>query len=208
MNEEPSNHAQANWNENHPNGPWWNEARCGHCNNVQWFLTYEGDDSNQAAFDDGNWDSWANELICPECHEESTMCENCGERFVRDEQEYALRDPWTGDDYCEDHFRERHMGDPEIPDLDAFVNAVREGDSRWQYYVRHRASPTGNSIDNPQQNGGGRRRKRKRKRKRQKSKKRKRKTKRKKRHQPKTKKRKRKRRKKHIELKKDKFTFY
>ena len=184
MNVALNNHTLVNWNENHPNGPWWRKSVCDqdNCNNFQWFLSYEDEDSNQPAFDDGDWDSWNGNLICPECQAGGmVICEVCGERFVGDEQNEAVRDPYTGDDYCEDHFRERYEDDPVIENLDEFITNIREG-----AYHRHIGG-----LPLPH-TGGGRRRK-KRKRKRQKSKKRKRKTKRKKRYQYQTKKRKRKR---------------
>ena len=130
-------------------GPWWNRSDCDHCDAYQWFLTNHGLYTNQAAFD-GDWDSWAGNLICPQ--HDVTMCESCGERFVDDDENwpgYALRNPDSGDDYCEDCFRERYSNDPDIENLNEFVNNVREG----KY-----SGP--NAMPLPHR-GGGRRRKRK-----------------------------------------------
>ena len=131
------------------NGPWWNRVDCDHCDAYQWFLTNEGLYTSQPAFD-GDWDSWGGDLICPQ--HDVTMCESCGARFVDDDENwpgYALRDPHTGDDYCEECFRDRYSNDPDIENLNEFVNNVREG----KY-----SGP--NAMPLPHR-GGGRRKKRK-----------------------------------------------
>ena len=141
-------------------------------------MTNEGLYTSQPAFD-ADWDSWGGDLICPQ--HDVTMCESCGERFVDDDENwpgYALRNPHTGDDYCEDCFRERYSNDPDIENLNEFVNNVREGK-----YSGPNPQPLPGVRENNEQfeerwrllhrSGGGRRRKNRKTRKSKKRKKRK-----------------------------------
>ena len=99
------------WNENHPDGPWWNKIECDHCDNFQWFLTYDGEDSRQPAYDWAEWENADNIILCPECVRNPGIfgrCDACGQRFYGDDLVELLDDDieYTGNNYCGDCYLE------------------------------------------------------------------------------------------------------